>query len=98
MDVAFLCRVLEGTLSPDNKMRKAAEGRLHAMVSSPGYIVTLLQLIQAPDMPVAGECRTGVSGSCCSCARGRGGRGTRGVRRRTAPRRLTPWRPLTGWR
>jgi hypothetical protein len=28
MDVGFVCRVLEGTLSADNGVRKAAEGEL----------------------------------------------------------------------
>ena len=59
MDVAGLCRVLEGTLSPDNAVRKSQEEILSGLVRAPGYICTLLQLIQAPEMPALGACAWG---------------------------------------
>ena len=56
MEVAHLCRVLEGTLAADNATRKEAERSLAALLPAPGYIPTLLQLIQAPGVAVLGAC------------------------------------------
>ena len=56
MDSLF--RALEGTLSPDNAVRKAQEEVLQALERAPGYTTALLRIVQAPELSVQGTLQT----------------------------------------